>query len=189
MDKFIGNITDTLESKNPFGSWRRAKNILLHKGFGSVSNEDGNAELYSITGVVVGSIITNTDEVYFSVDGSTSEIGYINKRVETPTYEIILRDSNLGFRLDTPIEGIYFYNYKDELITMWCFGNKDVSTRPMILNITNPVFSITSGTIDNSNDLELIYLFPRLNEGDLISTRLSKGNFTGDIVYITYAYI
>lgn len=189
MNEFLGNITDTSLSKNGHGTWQFAKNILLTKGFKSISNEDGLLHQENFDGVLLGSIITNIDEVYFSLDGTTSEIGYINKRVQNPTYTVILRDDNLGFRLDCPIEGIYTYNYKGELIVVWGHGIRANAAKPMIFNITTPLFSITGGTIDNANDLDLIYLFPNINEGKYTLTRLEKGNLFGDIAYITYAYI
>ena len=192
MDEFIGNVTDTTLSKNPKGTWQEAKNILLTKGFKSISNEDGFSLEYIITGkLIIGSIITNTDEVYFSVanDNTLSESGYINKRVETPTYEVILIDTNLGFRLDCPIEGIYSYNYKGELIVSWCHGIRDNAARPMIINITTPPFPITAGVLDTPADLELIYMFPHIDEGTYTLTRLDEGNLFGDIAYITYAYV
>jgi len=189
MNEFLGNITDTTISKNPTGTWQYAKNILLTKGFKSISNEDGFLKKKDFNGVLLGSIITNIDEVYFSLDGITSEIGYINKRTENPSYVVILRNDNLGFRLDCPIEGIYTYNYKGELIVVWSHGIRANAARPMIFNITTPLFGITGGIIDNSNDLELIYLFPNLDEGNYTLTRLETGNLFGDIAYITYAYL
>lgn len=189
MNEFLGNITDTSLSKNVSGSWQFAKNILLTKGFKSISNEDGLLHKEDFDGVLLGSIITNIDEVYFSLDGVTSEIGYINKRVQNPTYEVILRNDNLGFRLDCPIEGIYTYNYKQEFIVAWAHGIRANAAKPMIFNITSPLFSITGGVIDNPNDLDLIYLFPNINEGNYTLTRLNKGNLFGDIAYITYAYV
>ncbi len=190
MDKFLGNITDTLKAKNPFGSWQESKNILLAKGFNSISNEDGFSQEQYIIGTTIGKIINNNDEVYFIIHSNgDSEIGHINKRVKTPTYTTILRDSNLGFQLDCPIEGVFNYNYKGELIVIWCHGIRTNSARPMILNITTPQFSITNGIIDDPTKLELIYLFPNLNEGTYTISRLDKGSFSSDILYITYAYV
>lgn len=189
MNEFLGNVTDTSLIKNPSNTWQRAKNILLTKDFKSVSNEDGILKQEDFNGIILGTIITNTDEVYFSLDGTTSEIGYINKRVEDPIYEVILRNDNLGFRLDCPIEGIYNYNYKGELIVVWCHGIRQNAARPMILNINDLPFSTTNGELDDANDLELIYLFPNINEGKYTLTRLEEGNLFGDIAYITYAYI
>jgi len=66
MEQFKGLSRDTTRSKTPAGMWEFARNILLTKGFTSVSNEYGFIEQVDIPGEVIGVISTNEETVILS---------------------------------------------------------------------------------------------------------------------------
>ena len=138
MKEFRSWITDTKTINNPTGSWQNARNILMTKGFKSIANEHSNELKYLVQGTIIGSIETNSDVVFFSINqDGTSEIGVINLETLNPIYQTKIRTSLFNFKKENPIEGIFIYNFKGELIISFCDGTSITSNSPKLVNLDN----------------------------------------------------
>lgn len=187
MNKFIGLYRDSQLHNNPNGTWQNAKNIVKHNG--TIKNEDGFKELITIEGLQIGSIVTNKETVIFSKHKNFDEIGIKKKFNEDWIYTPVLR-GDLGFNLNCPIEGIFVYNYKEELIVVWSDGIKINSGVPKILNLTKLPFEVDANYFPvDINDLNKIKLFPNVNQGRIDINNVEGGDIGGNVVYITYCYV
>lgn len=190
MEDFKGLSRDTVRAKTPPMHWEFARNILLSKGFLSVANEDGFDYKHDIPGKFIGKIETNEEVVYFSVDGPFSCIGIYRTTEDVAQYIPIIRSQYLGFKINRPIEGIFFYNYKGELIVSFCDGVFEDSNTPKIINLTNIGISLDINLeLVNPSDINQLDLTPSILTGDININYIENGVFDGDVVYITYAYI
>lgn len=191
MDDFKSMIRDTLPINNPSGTWQWGKNFLLTKGYKSISNEDGIKFQYLIKGTVIGFIATNYHIVYFHKnDTGTDEIGVVNTNSDIPNYITIIKDNQLNFQLNCPIEGIFVYNYKEDLIVSWCDGIYSNSNTPKVLNLTTLPFAVNGDkTLVNSTDFNKVHMFIESFQGEMEIKYLSVGNIEGESCYITFSYI
>lgn len=191
MNKFNGMVRDTLPINNPEGTWHWGKNMLLNKGHKSISNEYGLKYEYTVPGTVLGIIATNFEIVYLSknIDG-TDEIGRVSLETSSPTYETIVKSSLFNFQLNCPIEGIFIYNFKKELVVTWSNGIKENSNRPFVVNIDNiPLNLNPDKTLVNDDEFTKLFMQPDKLEGDL-EVELVDGRDLGfEVVYITYQYV
>jgi len=190
MNDFNGLSNNTRRVKTPEGFWEFAKNIVLTRGYTSIANEEGNEFIDNVPGIVMGKIETNKETVFLSRDGEFSCIGYIDNEISN-NYISVLRTINPYFRinLNCPIEGVYVYNYKKELIIVWCDGIKDDSNTPKILNIKTLPFEVDiNKELINPDNITLLDLFPIRKEG-IITTEYKSGSIQGDVIYITYTYV
>lgn len=189
MKDFVGLIRDTSASKNPNGTWHYSKNII--KSGLSIRNEDGFKFQYLVNGTIIGTIATNSHVVYFHKNAQgVDEIGVVNTNNNTPEYKTILKTNLLNFQLNCPIEGIFVYNYKKELIVSWCDGVYQNSNNPRVLNLNTLPFEVNpDGTLVNDGDFYLINLFPNLKQGNLNISYTAFGVFGGYAVYITFSYV
>jgi len=149
MELTKGLYKDSRSSKMPDGTWIRAKNILLSKGFKSVSPEDGFTLGTTLDdwGSIVGIIPTTSKKVIFSTDHVTSFIGYISN--DSSTYTQVAADTFFDFSLQHPIEGVFKVNNKGETIVIWTDFNNEIR----FLNIDNPPATITNVNTLLSPDL------------------------------------
>jgi len=191
MKDFKSIIRDTLPINNPSGTWQWGKNFLLTKGHKSISNEDGLKFQYLVKGTVIGFIATNAHVVYFHKnDTGTDEIGVVNTNNDAPVYTTVIKDNQLNFQLNCPIEGIFIYNYKGDLIVSWCDGVKPNSNPPRVLNTTTLPFAVNGdGTLVTPTDIFIININPNLHQGSLSIDYLDFGEFGGFAVYITFSYV
>jgi hypothetical protein len=191
MDNFVALIRDTLASKNPVGTWRESKNIILTKGLKSIANEDGFKFQYLVNGTVIGFIATNRHVVYFHKnEEGLDEIGVVNTNNDTPVYVSIFKSNLLNFQLSCPIEGIFIYNYKEELIISWCDGIYEKSNSPKVLNTTNLPFAVDANKeLIDSNEFTKLEMFPNIKEATIASSYLEGGNLDAESMYITYSYV
>lgn len=190
MEDFKGLSRDTVRAKTPPMQWEFARNILLSKGFLSITNEDGFDYKHDVPGTFIGKIETNEEVVYFSVDGPFSCIGLYRTNEDIPVYVPILRTIYLGFKINRPIEGIFFYNYKGELIVSFCDGVFLDSNTPKIINLTNIGIPLTGAyELINPADIDQLDLTPSILTGDIDISYIENGTFEGEVVYITYSYI
>ena len=192
MKDFVGLVRDTLKAKNPFGTWHWARNTLLAKGQKSITNEDGLKFQYLIPGTVIGSIVTNYHIVYFfkHETDNIDEVGYVNTNLEIPVYTRVIRDNQFNFNINCPIEGIFVYNYKEELIVSWCDGIYNNSNTPKVLNLFNLPFEVNvDGTLVNPNDFDSVNLVPEKQQGNLEVSYLNGGTIPGYIAYLTFTYV
>jgi hypothetical protein len=188
MEEFKGLSRDTTRVKTPTGMWEFARNILLTKGFTSVSNEYGFVEQVNIPGELIGVISTNEETVVFSIEGEFSRIGYFDN--EDLIYIPVIKTIYLGFNISNPIEGVFFYNYKKELIVTFCDGVSFDSNTPKLINLTNIGVDLDGDyELVNPEDVNLLNLFVKTLEGNIAISYGANTSVPIDLVYITFAYV
>ena len=189
MNDFKGLSRDTSVIKTPEQMWQFARNILLTNKYLSITNEKGNEYGYEIPGVVVGYIITNDDIVYLSLDGNYSCIGYVNQYNQVYTSVLRTTNPNFKFKLNCPIEGVYVYNYKKELVIVFSDGVNQDSSTPKLINLHNPQVQLSSTKeFINSDDYVMFELF---NYTELPSSNFEyeKGSFDAEVVHLAFCYV
>ena len=189
MEKFKGMCRDTLRTKQPDSTWQFARNILLTKGFESIANEDGFDYIATIPGIVIGCIASSEHKVFFSVNGNLSCIGYTSIEDNFTTYTPVIQSIHLGFKIDRPIEGIYTYNSKGELIIVFCDGVFENSNTPKMINLFNIEVALINLELVNPADLNQLELFLSSLEGTITTDYQESGSLEADVVYITYCYV
>lgn len=190
MEQFKGLCRDFKRTKTPPSMWEFARNILLKKGFQSISNDEGFDFKESIPGDLIGIIDTNEELVCFSIDGDYSCIGIYKTDNNNSLYIPKLRSRYLGFKLNRPIEGVFFYNFKKELIVGFCDGIFEDSNTPKLINLTNIGINLTPTLeLSNPNDLSQLNLFPNSIEGDIDIDYEQTGSLEIDVAYVTFAYV
>ena len=189
MNDFKGLARDSSIIKTPEQMWQFARNILIGNKYQSITNEKGNEYGYKIPGVVIGYIITNEDIVYFSIDGIYSCIGYVNQYRQQ--YIAVLRTSNPNFKfnINSPIEGVYVYNYKKELVIVFSDGVNPNSNTPKLINLHNPqvLLSPTKEFI-NADDYLMFELF-NYNQLPNCDFEYSKGGLDAEVVHLSFCYV
>lgn len=188
MEEFNGMSRDTIRVKTPAGMWEFARNILLTKGFNSISNEYGFKPLNELVGDIIGCISTNEELVIFSIEDNYSCIGVVN--LTTNIYTLKLRTIYLNFKKNRPIEGIFLYNFNKELIIAFCDGVFIDSNTPKLINLSNIGIPLTpSYELVNPTDINQLNLFPTTTEGIIDISYGNTISIAVDIVYITFAYV
>ena len=189
MNDFKGLSRDTSVIKTPEQMWQFARNILLTNKYLSITNEKGNEYGYEVPGVVIGHIITNDDIVYLSVDGNYSCIGYVNQYNQVYTPVLRTTNPNFKFKLNCPIEGVYVYNYKKELVIVFSDGVNQDSSTPKLINLHNPQVQLSPNKeFINSDDYVMFELF---NYTELPSSNFEyeKGSFDAEVVHLAFCYV
>lgn len=188
---YKGLVRDTLPINNPEGTAHWGKNMLYKQEWNSSKNEDGFDFEYLVNGIVIGVISTNSDIVYFIKNNEgVDEIGVVNLNTTSPVYETKIKTNLFNFGLGRPIEGIFIYNFKNELIVSFSDGIKDNSNSPFVINLDDlPVEIDANKNLVNSEEFTKLLMFPAKNEADIEVSFLETGNFEYSDVYITYTYI
>lgn len=190
MEDFKGMCRDTLRVKTPNGMWEFARNILLGKGFKSVANEDGFDTINTVPGIIIGKINSAEHAVYFSIEGEFSRIGYTTLDENFSIYHPVLKSIYLGFKINRPIEGVYLYNFKGELIVGFCDGVFQDSNTPKLVNIFNLGIEVDLNyELINPADISKLQYFTESLEGVFNIDYSESGTLDADIIYITYAYV
>ena len=189
MNDFKGLSRDTSVIKTPEQMWQFARNILLTNKYLSVTNEKGNEYGYEIPGVVIGYIITNDDIVYLSIDGNYSCIGYVNQYKQVYTPVLRTTNPNFKFKLNCPIEGVYVYNYKKELVIVFSDGVNQDSFTPKLINLHNPQVQLSSNKeFIDSDDYVMFELF-NYTELPSSSFEYEKGSLDAEVVHLAFCYV
>lgn len=178
---------DETPSKAVVNSWRDARNKLLSNGFASIENEKGFDYLdIELSYNRIGVITIPNGFIIFSTDNVTTEIGlYLDKN-----YRPIIRSNYFGHTMTNAIEGVYRYNYKNELIIAWCDGVNTTSNVPYLLNLTD--YTLDSGINELSEyELEVVKLFPKFTQVDfnLIDVDAVGGNLESGVYYFAIQYL
>lgn len=190
MDNFLGMVRDTLPMDNPVGTWQYGRNMVTNKKDKTVTSEDGFSFEYLINGTIIGIIGTNSDIVYFSKnEDGTDEIGVVNVENEVPTYETKIKSSLFNFQYNCPIEGVFIYNYKKELIVAWSDGIKENSNKPFVVNLDDLPLEVDSNKeLTNVNEFTKLYMFPDSKKGTTTITYENGAGIKGEALYITHGY-
>lgn len=187
-----GYRTDERYVDIPDGSWVDARNILLQKGFASISNENGNIVSTLLDGQLINGVIPiDRDEIIiFSVGSNYSQIGILDN---TGVYTTIIHDSQNLFKFSilNPIEGVYKRNYKGDVIAAWCDGINSTSQPPKLLNLTTLPFAVNgSFELVTPSDIILSYLFPDTKTPEIIIDKVNPigGDLKAGDYYLCVAY-
>lgn len=152
---FKGWVTDSLPSESESLSWRDALNILITKGFKSISNDNGFDYIVpSVVGsIIIGVIPIPTGFVLFKNTGGLLEIG----TYDGVAYTIRLKTVHLSADINFPIEGVFKYNYKNDLIICWTNNNTQIG----LLNLDSLPF-VLNGAKELTVPAQIVksYLFP-----------------------------
>ena len=188
MNDFKGLSKDTSIIKTPEQMWQFARNIVLSNKYLSISNEKGNEYIHDIPGTFIGGIVANEDIVYFSIDGDYSCIGYVNQF--SNVYVPVLRTNNPNFKfnLNSPIEGVYLYNYKKELIVVFSDGVNKNSTTPKMINLHNPQVQLINNEFINADDYLMFELFS-YTELPSCTTSYEQGALDAEVVHLGFCYV
>ena len=147
------DLDNTPETKE-HGTIVFGKNMVLdNKVF---KNENGctvhNTSKYKIIGIIslpIGEVRLSTNNIY-------SEIAIVTE----DTVRVVLETQYLGFNQDCPIEGVFKYNNKGELIIAWWSGVGYNSQKPGCLNLDSLPFGLTGLELTNPDEIVKAFLFP-----------------------------
>ena len=177
-----GLFKDTSHIDQPSGTIRYAKNAILNRSLGAISNEEGNTLMASLPeySTVIGTIPLTDNEivVFLIVDdptvafGRRNEIGiYYNSNYDSllrlpevnadPTWSPVGRAFN--FQISNPIEGEFIEQGDNDLVMYWT----DDLNPPRTLNITRQkespapyIYGINPDTTINTDPICVLDLFP-----------------------------
>ena len=165
--RFDGRFSDSAQQ-----TWAYAKNILLSRGFDEVENEPGDTLVdSSITGSIIGRIVTPNDIILFTYNGTDIYIRHLSSAGTLKTI-LISTTTFLNFAASgIYVEGVHCYNAEGDLIIAWTFG----MFKPMIMNVTHAL--ATPITITAESQLKDYYLFPEFDHNNftLSSTAIITG--------------
>lgn len=191
---YKGLKTDNLLNDQEEGSWSDARNIVVYKKRGAISNEDGFDNVTPVNypnKFCIGSIVTNSVKILFfgSTNPADSEIGKINSN---GTYTCIIKDSILNFNQNFPIQGTFDNKFNNNTIIAWTDNYNNLR----ILNIDCIPFSVNSdGTIPIGEKTKaniLLSLFPNhstpiINKGGIFTSE-GAGNLSSGAYYPIFCY-
>ena len=185
MGKFGKGLNrDSNPIDQPEGTWRYAKNAVVKKELGGISNESGTTSTAAMQGsgdyTFIGKIEISSDFVIlFSVLNASSrgEIGIFQGDV----YTVLLNmnpasnptaDVNLNFNILKLISGTFKYNTLNELIIYWTDNNNP----PRTLNVTQQKLSPSTliynklvWTNYNISYISIIEMFPNAGTSPVVS--------------------
>lgn len=189
MNEFKGMNKQYSLSKAQPGTWEFARNILLSDKYTSIANERGSKQIDELPGINIGEIITNSHIVYFNTDLEYSYIIVKNLNEAIPFYNIILKTKYLNFQIDCPIEGVHYYNYKNELVVGWVDGIFDNSNPPYLINLDNLPFEIDDDKeLIKEEDINKAKWFPDYVE-PYHEVDYTEGNsLIADVIYYGFTY-
>lgn len=179
------------------GSAFNARNVVIDKGYKAYKNEDGLEELFTLDYVCIGRIDLPEGIVLFSTNndndspigtgGIFSEIGIY----QNGSYTKIITSIYLGFNQNCPIEGVYKYNAKGELIISFWHNVYTHSRPPMMLNLDNLPFK--SGLdvnleLNTPSEAALANMFPDYDTPDIDIIINTGGQIKTGIYSFVIAY-
>lgn len=171
------------------GTYPFARNIILTDKYTSVMNEPGAKHIDTIPGLTIGEIVTSSHIVYFSTDLIYSYIGYRRLSGEDTSYKNIIKSKYFNFQIDCPIEGIFYYNYKNELIVGWCDGTFENSNPPYLINLDDLPFEVNGeNELINPKDISKANWFTYSIEPTYEINYGNGGNIVADSMHFTMSY-
>jgi len=207
-----GLFKDTSHIDQPAGTIRYAKNAILNRSLGAISNEEGNTLMASLPeySTVIGTIPLTDNEIvlFLIVDNPTTtldrrcEIGIyynsdynpllrLDEENADPTWSPIGR--TLNFQISNPIEGEFIEQGDNDLVMYWT----DDINPPRTLNITRQkespttyIYGINPNTTENPDPICVLDLFP--NTGPVPHVEEVKIHMGGDcktgVYYLALGY-
>ncbi len=207
-----GLFKDTSHIDQPAGTIRYAKNAILNRSLGAISNEEGNTLMASLPeySTVIGTIPLTDNEIvlFLIVDNPTTildkrcEIGIyynsdynpllrLDEENADPTWSPIGR--TLNFQISNPIEGEFIEQGDNDLVMYWT----DDLNPPRTLNITRQkespttyIYGVNPNTTENPDPICVLDLFP--NTGPVPHVEEVKIHMGGDcktgVYYLALGY-
>lgn len=185
----IGKLNrDIVPSDLPRGTRPYARNIVNSKVTGYPSNEDGFSSIWSDE-PIVGRIVTNRETIIFStsVDSIGSKITRYSHQGNF--LSAVIDDALLGFRFVNPIEGVFEYNQKGQLVIAWWEGIGASAQPPRVLNLDCLPFDLNPDkSFINASDVDLLLLSPNFTN---ITTNYTivGGSLPSGAIYVSVAYV
>lgn len=172
MENIIGLYTDDRPLNTPEGGkkWAFAKNILISKGFKSLEIEEGFIYQDALLKPVIGYVVTDRGVLYFCTNNNASDIVFVNNLGGTNF--ITSNNTDLGFRCDYPIEGVFKYNSKGQLIVAFTDNFNSIK----VINVDNPPSPFVVNKLN---------LFPNINLYNVEKTILNEG---GSLLAGSYSF-
>lgn len=163
-----------------------ARNIVYNKQKGYPSNEDGFSRIYDNL-PIVGKIVTSTETILFLT--LETECRIVRHKHRSNTFTNVINDALLGFKFANPIEGVYEYNQKGQLVIAWWEGLGATANPPRVLNVDCMPFALngTQGFI-NASDVDLLLLSPNFSNVEL-DYSIITGNLPSGSVQVCLAYV
>jgi len=180
-DANVGKLVD--------GSWSNARNIVMSERRRDVTNEKGFDRFKQIDGITIGYIVTHNTVVVFTDDNGTGDISIIDENLN---YTTILRSADLRFKIEHPIEGVFTYNNKQELVVAWWDGLADDANPPKVLNLDCLPFAVdgNSEPLDPAK-LKLLQIFPDIGCAEFVLDKVyhTGGVLVSGVYAAVYAYV
>lgn len=175
------------------GSFEHARNLAIGDDFTSTRNAFGfNVEACFAgedeTLELVGKEVTNKGVAIFCnlYAGQRYAAIYLYDP-ETKVPKLVLKTSKFNWSLDNPIRSSHTFNYKGDLVLIWCDGTTPTSNRPMILNVETPDV-ILNGNKEIVGNEECLYLFNTSNSIDFKYSVSRNGILKGGAYFVTASY-
>jgi len=146
-----GLFKDTSHIDQPAGTLRYAKNAVVNKTYGAISNEEGNTLMESLPehSLVIGTIPLSDDKIVIFLKlnnpGISGDTQYWIGIYENNLFVPILKHADLYFEESNPIEGTFTTQSDGDVVVYWT----DDLNPPRALNITRHQLG--------SNGLNVIY--------------------------------
>jgi len=146
-----GLFKDTSHIDQPAGTLRYAKNAVVNKTYGAISNEEGNTLMESLPehSLVIGTIPLADDKIVIFLKLNNPAIAgdtqYWIGIYENNLFVSILKHTDLYFEESNPIEGTFTTQSDGDVVVYWT----DDLNPPRALNITRQQLG--------SNGLNVIY--------------------------------
>jgi hypothetical protein len=205
MGKFGKGLNrDSNPIDQPEGTWRYAKNAVVKKELGGISNESGTS--LSATGptayTFIGKIEISSDFVIlFSVENtnsSGSEIGIFQNGAYTTLLKLIpssnpTKDLDLNFNMSSLISGTFKYNTSNELIIYWTDNNnppRTLNVTQQQLSPTNLIYNKLIWTNYNISYKSILDMFPNAGTSPVVDSGevVSGGAVTTGAYNLALAY-
>jgi len=175
------------------GSLEYARNLAVSDDFTSSRNAFGFDPKLVLAGEgetleLVGKEVTNKGVAIFGnlYAGQRYAVIYLYDP-EKNVAKTVLKTSKFNWSLDNPIRSSHTFNYKGDLVLIWCDGTTPTSNRPMILNVETPDIILNTNKEIVGNE-ECLYLFNTANSIDFRYSVSKNGILKGGAYYITASY-
>lgn len=183
--EITGLNQDSLPQHYSKNDYYYAKNILLKGRL--VTNERGTLKRVDTKEEIIGIIPIEEDFIIFSgrtpdINGNyaISNISYYKDDQFLPIQNLFAVSPLLNFNRNFPIHGVYYKNFKQEILIAWT----DNLNTPKILNIGTSN-TLTIRNVTNINDIQL---FPDTNLTNIKVNTIGGGTMLTGSYFITYAY-